>query len=40
MEEKPFGIAAGLDPTTAPKRLQLEFGYDAQHRRIRKVVKA
>jgi hypothetical protein len=40
MEEKPFGIAAGLDAATAPKRLRLEFGYDAQHRRMRKVVKA
>jgi RHS repeat-associated protein len=40
MEEKPFGMAAGLDPATAPKRQRLEFGYDARHRRVRKVVKA
>jgi RHS repeat-associated protein len=39
MEEKGFGVAAGLDPATAPKRLRLEFGYDAQHRRIAKVVR-
>lgn len=32
-------MAAGLDPTTAPKRLKLGFAYDAQHRRIAKVVK-
>jgi RHS repeat-associated protein len=39
MQEKVIPVAAGLDPTTEPKRLKLEFAYDARHRRIAKVVK-
>ena len=39
MQEKVIPVAAGLDPNTAPKRLKLEFAYDAQHRRVMKRVK-
>ncbi len=39
MQEKVIPVAAGMDPTTGPKRLKLEFAYDAQHRRVMKRVK-